>query len=122
MYKKISKIIGFFASNSNKTTPDNHFGFQNIPTEAKQSLVNEVFHSVANRYDIMNDAMSLAIHRYWKHYFVHQLGNLSPSHLYTYTQEPNFIRVLDVAGGTGDIAFKILDNHNHKSISNITKT
>ena len=70
MYKKISKVIGFFATNAHKTTPDNHFGFQNIPTEAKQSLVNEVFHSVANRYDIMNDVMSLAIHRYWKHYFI----------------------------------------------------
>ena len=84
MYKKTTKLIPFFCSNSNKNKPDNHFGFKNVPTESKQSLVNEVFHSVANQYDIMNDVMSAGVHRYWKNYFVEELGNLSPSNLKTY--------------------------------------
>ena len=108
MFKNIKQIIRFCS------TPDNHFGFQNITTEAKQPLVNEVFHSVASRYDLMNDAMSLGIHRYWKSYFVNELGNLSPPHFYTHQQKPT-IRVLDVAGGTGDITFRILDKHLHQS-------
>lgn len=86
-----------------------------MPTEEKQSLVNQVFHSVANKYDLMNDFMSLGIHRYWKQQFVAELGVLSPSRVYTHQKQP-VVRVLDVAGGTGDIAFKILDSHNRKSI------
>ena len=65
----------------------------------------------------MNDAMSMGVHRYWKNYFVDELGNLSPSNLYTYEQNQNQIKVLDVAGGTGDIAFRILDKHNHQSMT-----
>ena len=64
----------------------------------------------------MNDVMSGGIHRYWKNYFVQELGNLSPSNLYTYSKTPKNIQILDVAGGTGDISFKILDNHYHSSI------
>lgn len=93
--------------------PDNHFGFKDVPTESKQSLVNQVFHSVANKYDLMNDAMSLGIHRYWKNEFVQELGNLAPGFN---SENAQPARVLDVAGGTGDISFRILDNHNHKSI------
>ena len=43
-----------------------HFGFQQVPLEAKQSLVDDVFHSVAGRYDLMNDLMSAGLHRAWK--------------------------------------------------------
>jgi demethylmenaquinone methyltransferase/2-methoxy-6-polyprenyl-1,4-benzoquinol methylase len=64
MYKRANKLLFYFSNQFNK--PDNHFGFKNIPTEDKQPLINEVFHSVANKYDVMNDAMSLGIHRYWK--------------------------------------------------------
>ena len=94
-----------------KESKDNHFGFQNVETDKKQPLVNQVFHSVANKYDVMNDLMSVGVHRWWKNYFVNELGNLSPSNLYS-KKERQKIHVLDVAGGTGDIAFKILDNHN----------
>lgn len=69
-----------------------HFGYRDVPAPEKQKLVGEVFSSVAERYDLMNDLMSLGIHRLWKRHFVATLG-LRPGH-----------RVLDLAGGTGDIA------------------
>ena len=97
------------------TGKDNHFGFKQVATGEKQPLVNEVFHAVANKYDIMNDFMSLGIHRYWKHQMVNELGILKPSRVYTHLKSQPTVRILDVAGGTGDIAFKILDNHNRKS-------
>ncbi|MFN6999956.1 class I SAM-dependent methyltransferase [Elioraea tepidiphila] len=74
-----------------------HFGFRTVPTEAKKGLVREVFESVAPRYDLMNDLMSLGIHRVWKRIFVTTLGP-RPS-----------MRLLDLAGGTGDITFAALD-------------
>ena len=69
-----------------------HFGFREVPTAQKQKLVGEVFSSVAGKYDLMNDAMSLGIHRVWKRYFV------------ATAQVRKGDRVLDLAGGTGDIA------------------
>lgn len=63
----------------------------------------------------MNDFMSLGVHRYWKYHFVNELGILTPSRVYTHQTEIPKVRVLDVAGGTGDISFKILENHNRKS-------
>ncbi len=99
---------------------DNHFGFVAVETEKKQPLVNQVFHSVANKYDVMNDFMSMGIHRYWKREFVEQLGNLTPTRLYTHRESGN-VRVLDVAGGTGDIAFKILEKHNYRGTAAVTQ-
>lgn len=72
-----------------KTT---HFGFQEIPLEEKARKVAEVFHSVANRYDLMNDLMSLGIHRLWKRFTI-ELSSIRPG-----------MRILDLAGGTGDLA------------------
>ena len=69
-----------------------HFGFRDVPVADKQKLVGEVFSSVAGKYDLMNDAMSLGIHRVWKRYFV------------ATAQVRKGDRVLDLAGGTGDIA------------------
>jgi demethylmenaquinone methyltransferase / 2-methoxy-6-polyprenyl-1,4-benzoquinol methylase len=69
-----------------------HFGFRDVPVGEKQKLVGEVFSSVAGKYDLMNDLMSLGIHRVWKRYFV---GTC---------QVKRGDRVLDLAGGTGDIA------------------
>lgn len=69
------------------------FGYQTVPREAKKPMVRAVFDSVAPRYDLMNDLMSLGIHRLWKREFV---GGLDP--------RPNRT-LLDLAGGTGDIAF-----------------
>jgi 2-methoxy-6-polyprenyl-1,4-benzoquinol methylase len=72
-----------------------HFGFKEIPTIEKQSRVSSVFSSVASSYDRMNDLMSFGIHRLWKNHFVSQLDPFSNGNY------------LDVAGGTGDIAFRI---------------
>lgn len=72
-----------------KTT---HFGFQEIPLGEKAHKVAEVFHSVANRYDLMNDLMSFGIHRLWKRFTI-ELGSIRPG-----------MRILDLAGGTGDLA------------------
>ena len=69
-----------------------HFGFRDVPTSDKQKLVGRVFSSVASRYDLMNDLMSFGIHRLWKRYFVGTSGVKRGD------------RVLDLAGGTGDIA------------------
>ena len=68
------------------------FGFREVPREEKARRVDEVFSSVASRYDLMNDLMSFGIHRYWKRLCVH-LARLRPGS-----------RVLDVASGTGDLA------------------
>jgi demethylmenaquinone methyltransferase/2-methoxy-6-polyprenyl-1,4-benzoquinol methylase len=78
------------------TAPDDsgttHFGFREVPVAEKRRLVGQVFSSVAGNYDLMNDLMSLGIHRVWKRYFV------------ATAQVPRGGRVLDLAGGTGDIA------------------
>jgi len=76
-----------------KTT---HFGFQEIPEEEKAGRVRGVFGSVASRYDVMNDAMSMGIHRIWKDAMMDWLAPRPGQ------------RLLDVAGGTGDISFRFL--------------
>ena len=74
-----------------------HFGFKDVAAKDKQKLVGEVFSSVAGNYDLMNDLMSLGIHRVWKRYFV-ATAQVRPGD-----------RVLDLAGGTGDIAALLKD-------------
>jgi demethylmenaquinone methyltransferase / 2-methoxy-6-polyprenyl-1,4-benzoquinol methylase len=74
------------------------FGYRRVAEEEKQGLVNEVFAKVAHRYDQMNDLMSGGLHRLWKDDFVTLLGVPKGSRPF---------HVLDVAGGTGDIAFRI---------------
>lgn len=73
------------------------FGFQEVPTEDKQGLVRDVFDTVADKYDVMNDLMSAGLHRIWKAHAVSAL--CLPRNEKPY-------RLLDVAGGTGDIAFR----------------
>ncbi len=76
---------------------ETHFGARKVPLDAKQDMVDDVFHKVARRYDLMNDVMSLGLHRLWKDLLVAKLNpprNLPFSHL-------------DVAGGTGDVAFRV---------------
>ena len=75
------------------------FGFRNVGTGEKQPLVNDVFHKVAKRYDIMNDVMSAGLHRAWTDAMI---AALNPPRREGY-------RTLDVAGGTGDIAFRIIE-------------
>ena len=79
-------------SDSEETT---HFGFQEVPVQEKQARVAEVFRSVADRYDIMNDLMSLGSHRLIKRFTI-EMCALRPGHT-----------VLDLAGGTGDLTTKI---------------
>jgi demethylmenaquinone methyltransferase / 2-methoxy-6-polyprenyl-1,4-benzoquinol methylase len=81
------------------------FGFRTVSEDEKQGLVNEVFHRVASRYDLMNDLMSAGMHRVWKDGMVNWL---SPP-------KREGWQVLDVAGGTGDIAFRILEASNRKA-------
>jgi demethylmenaquinone methyltransferase / 2-methoxy-6-polyprenyl-1,4-benzoquinol methylase len=77
-----------------------YFGFREVPLAEKQGLVDDVFHSVARRYDLMNDLMSAGLHRAWKHALVNTVNPPKGSHPFT---------LLDVAGGTGDIAFRVVD-------------
>ena len=74
-----------------------HFGFQEINTSEKAGMVHGVFSNVASKYDIMNDVMSVGIHRVWKNAMMDWLA------------PRNGQKLLDVAGGTGDIAFRFLD-------------
>ena len=76
---------------NDKTT---HFGFKDVSWNEKQGKVAEVFHSVAGKYDLMNDLMSMGIHRVWKRYTI-ELAAVTPG-----------MRILDLAGGTGDLAAK----------------
>jgi demethylmenaquinone methyltransferase/2-methoxy-6-polyprenyl-1,4-benzoquinol methylase len=73
------------------------FGFREVPEAEKEGLVRDVFSSVARNYDVMNDLMSAGVHRLWKDAMVEWLN-----------PQPGW-RVLDVAGGTGDVAFRIAD-------------
>lgn len=71
-----------------------HFGFQNVSREEKESLVTNVFDKIADKYDLMNDLMSFGIHRLWKRFLVNH------SNVF------NGCKVLDLAGGTGDLSIK----------------
>jgi demethylmenaquinone methyltransferase/2-methoxy-6-polyprenyl-1,4-benzoquinol methylase len=73
-----------------------HFGYREVPVAEKQKLVGEVFSSVAGKYDVMNDLMSFGVHRLWKRHFVATSGIRKGD------------RVLDLAGGTGDVAALLL--------------
>ncbi len=79
---------------NNKT----HFGFKEVNREEKSGLVKEIFSGVASKYDLMNDLMSGGVHRLWKNKMVEKIifDDAAKNH-----------RVIDVAGGTGDIAFRI---------------
>jgi len=81
--------------NSEKKTT--HFGYQDVDWGDKQEKVAEVFHSVASQYDIMNDVMSLGIHRLWKRFTI-ELSQVRRGH-----------RVLDLAGGSGDLSLAFCD-------------
>jgi demethylmenaquinone methyltransferase / 2-methoxy-6-polyprenyl-1,4-benzoquinol methylase len=75
----------------NNTT---HFGYKTVNSDDKQGLVAGVFHSVAAKYDLMNDLMSAGVHRIWKRFTI-ELSGVRPGH-----------QVLDIAGGTGDLSAK----------------
>jgi demethylmenaquinone methyltransferase/2-methoxy-6-polyprenyl-1,4-benzoquinol methylase len=82
-----------------ETEQTTSFGYRDIKMQDKQGLVDTVFHNVAHRYDLMNDLMSGGLHRFWKSTLV---TKINPS---KNMQRPT--KILDVAGGTGDIAFRL---------------
>ena len=84
----------------NQPDETTHFGFRDVPLGDKQTLVNDVFHSVAQRYDLMNDLMSAGLHRVWKSLLINALNP---------PRSDTPFALLDVAGGTGDIAFRAAD-------------
>lgn len=96
------------SDDAQKTT---HFGYQTVPEEEKAGRVQGVFNSVASRYDVMNDAMSLGIHRIWKDAMMDWLAPRPGQ------------RLLDVAGGTGDISFRFLKRagHGHATVLDLTE-
>jgi len=91
-----------------KTT---HFGFDDVPESEKAGRVRGIFGSVASKYDVMNDAMSLGIHRVWKDAMMDWLAPRPGQ------------RLLDVAGGTGDIAFRFLERagRGHATVLDLTE-
>lgn len=79
-----------------KNSKTTHFGYQEVPIDEKVERVGNVFTSVASKYDIMNDLMSFGLHRCWKDIAINQLNPCRGD------------QVLDLAGGTGDLTFRIL--------------
>jgi len=84
-------------ANTNTSEGSTHFGYQQVKVEEKVDRVADVFHSVASKYDIMNDLMSMGIHRVWKRFTI-ELSGVRKGH-----------KVLDLAGGTGDLTMKFSD-------------
>ncbi|WP_194097562.1 bifunctional demethylmenaquinone methyltransferase/2-methoxy-6-polyprenyl-1,4-benzoquinol methylase UbiE [Marivivens aquimaris] len=95
-------------------TPENttHFGFQTVKEEEKAGKVQGVFTSVASKYDIMNDVMSVGIHRVWKDAMMDWLAPRGGQ------------KLLDVAGGTGDISFRFLKRagYGHATVCDLTES
>jgi demethylmenaquinone methyltransferase / 2-methoxy-6-polyprenyl-1,4-benzoquinol methylase len=92
-----------------RTREHTDFGFRRVPLEHKQALVDDVFHSVASRYDLMNDLMSGGLHRAWKDALVTAVNppRARPAPEAKASARP--FALLDLAGGTGDIAFRVLE-------------
>lgn len=81
-------------SATDKSQSTTHFGFEEVPVKEKAERVAGVFHSVAGKYDLMNDLMSGGVHRLWKRFTI-EVSAVRPGH-----------KVLDIAGGTGDLAYQ----------------
>ncbi len=96
---------------SDDTSKTTHFGFETVPEGEKADRVRGVFDSVASKYDIMNDVMSVGIHRLWKEAMMDWLAPRPGQ------------KLLDVAGGTGDIAFRFLKRagHGHATVLDMTE-
>ncbi len=94
-----------------ETKDTTHFGFRTVAATEKSALVRGVFDSVARRYDLMNDLMSLGVHRLWKEALADRVAPTPGMH------------VLDLAGGTGDIALRLLDRGaGHVTLADINES
>jgi len=89
----------------------NDFGYEQVEREEHYSKVQEVFNNVANDYDLMNDFMSFGLHRRWKKEFVNLIK----------IDNNKETKILDLAGGTGDIAKRIIKNHSNATIKIVDK-
>ena len=122
--------------NSYVTGPTTHFGYENVSINEKEGRVKQVFENVADNYDVMNDFMSAGLHRYWKDELLKMTGvepmskavrrRASMNYANTVqqqqqqhsdgdastTKEGSLLSILDVAGGTGDVAFRFIDAAN----------
>lgn len=87
---------------------ETHFGFESVGVNEKEGRVREVFENVADSYDVMNDLMSGGLHRYWKDYLLDVSAVASMAQAVRKHQGSE-LRILDVAGGTGDVAFRFVD-------------
>lgn len=101
----------------NKTnSKQTDFGFKRINRDEKEHLVKGIFSNVAKKYDLMNDLMSAGVHRIWKNKMVDEINlsqiNSLPNHNYK-----DSIKFIDVAGGTGDIAFRITKKAREKNLA-----
>lgn len=96
---------------SNSTEKTTHFGFKTVDESDKAGMVHGVFSNVASKYDVMNDAMSMGIHRIWKDAMMNWLAPRSGQ------------KLLDVAGGTGDISFRFLKRagNAHATVLDLTE-
>lgn len=103
-FKTFKSVIKFLTDTRLKV----FFGFKEVNLNEKEKLVSNVFSSVAKNYDLMNDIMSMGIHRAWKNYFVEKID----AGMKRNSKLP--LSFIDVAGGTGDISFKILDHAQKK--------
>ncbi|KAK6461793.1 mitochondrial C methyltransferase [Scheffersomyces coipomensis] len=111
--KPLTSQLRFNSNSSGENTT--HFGFKTVNKDDKEKLVGGVFSSVASNYDIMNDAMSMGVHRLWKSHFINRLdAGMRPG-----SNRP--LQFLDVAGGTGDIAFGLLD-HAERKFNDVNST
>ncbi len=79
---------------------ETHFGFRQVPLQDKQALVDDVFHKVARRYDLMNDLMSGGLHRAWKQALVSEVNP---------PRNDRSFQLIDAAGGTGDVAWRVIE-------------
>ncbi|HQS96378.1 MAG TPA: class I SAM-dependent methyltransferase, partial [Novosphingobium sp.] len=85
------------------------FGYEDIPADQKEERVGAIFSGVARKYDVMNDAMSVGMHRLWKDKFVRRVRPQSGE------------TILDMAGGTGDIAFRMAPSGAAITVSDINQ-
>ncbi|MEJ0073888.1 MAG: bifunctional demethylmenaquinone methyltransferase/2-methoxy-6-polyprenyl-1,4-benzoquinol methylase UbiE [Alphaproteobacteria bacterium] len=90
--------------------PDHtHFGYRDVPLSDKQALVDDAFHKVARRYDLMNDLMSGGLHRAWKDALVTAINPPTKGRPGRLDEKPDRdFALLDVAGGTGDVSFRTI--------------
>jgi ubiquinone/menaquinone biosynthesis methyltransferase len=91
------------------TSSSTHFGFEEVAVNEKEGRVRQVFDNVADSYDVMNDLMSAGLHRMWKDHLLEVSSVAALARAVRRNRNDSELRILDVAGGTGDVAFRFLE-------------